>query len=151
MSVIKKDKEKVLELIKMLLSQVKVEHPRLKQVIKRELGNYIKEGDQKEVDKEVIRRLRIQNNKLVQQLVLMKDQLKQTKVNRNQLISLMSDLRKLNKSIADALGSCHSCWGNDNACQVCSGNGGPGWRNINRRLFNIYVLPALEKVYGLNK
>lgn len=105
----------------------------------------------KEINKEVIRRLKIQNKKLMEQILSLKDQLRQTKINRNQVLTRLGDFRRLNKSLAEALGSCDICWGEDRECKKCSGNGSSGWKKINRHFFNRYVLPAVEKIYGLNK
>lgn len=114
------------------------------------LENYTSGIRQEENNKEVIRRLKIQNKKLMEQIISLKDQLKQTKKNRNQVLNRLNDMRKLNKALSDALGSCNICWGNNPECPTCSGNGHSGWRNVNKRLFNIYILPVLEKIYGIN-
>jgi hypothetical protein len=59
---------------------------------------------QKENTKETIRRLRIQNKKLLEQVALFKNKLAHEKHNKAQLLSRMKDLRKLNKSLTDTLG-----------------------------------------------
>ena len=106
---------------------------------------------QTDVGKETIRRLRIQNKKLLEQVKLLKEQVKQVNAEKAQMSSGLNYLLKLNNSLAEALGSCASCWGEDAACNNCQGQGSPGWRQINKRFFNRYVLPGLEKLYGLGK
>lgn len=108
------------------------------------------ESKAQDEQKEIIRRLKIQNKKLMEQVISLKDQLKQTKKNRDQVLIRLNSMHKLNKALSDALGSCNICWGNDPECPACSGNGYSGWRNVNKRLFNIYILPVLEKIYGIN-
>ena len=101
--------------------------------------------------KEIIRRLRIQNTKLQEQLTNIKNKIKQANSEKTKLTNIMNHTIELNHLLADALGSCSNCWGEDHDCPVCSGNGIAGWRKINKRLFNVYVLPALEKLYGLSR
>jgi hypothetical protein len=100
--------------------------------------------------KEIIRRLRIQNKKLSERSVILKEKLKQTSAEKTKVIEKLANEKRLNISLSGALGSCSDCWGEDPACKNCSGRGIPGWRRINSRLFNIYVLPVLAKIYGIN-
>ena len=101
--------------------------------------------------KEIIRRLRIQNKKLQEQLVMLRKRLKQRDTEKTKIIEQVLAVKKLNNFLSDALGSCNKCWGEDPDCPTCSGNGIPGWRKINSRLFNSFVLPALENVHGLSR
>jgi hypothetical protein len=103
------------------------------------------------VDKEITRRLRIQNKKLLEHVASLKGQLKQLKADRNEIQNKLNHVNMLNNSLARATGSCSNCWGEDSNCIDCAGNGSPGWRDINKRLFNIYILPALEKLYHLSE
>ncbi|MET0637495.1 MAG: hypothetical protein ABWZ25_15795 [Chitinophagaceae bacterium] len=125
--------------------------PRLELMLNRQLEKLIKAEEQFKMVTETSRRLKIQNKKLLQQVGTMKESLKQTKLNRNQILTRFTDYKKLNRDLSDALGSCTVCWGEDDKCQVCEGNGSAGWRTINKRLFNLYVLPTMEKVYGWKK
>jgi hypothetical protein len=72
-----------------------------------------------------------------------------SKTNENEIRIRLNELMKLNNALAGALGSCNICWGEDPGCIQCSGKGFPGWHKVNKRLFNVYVLPALEKFNGL--
>ena len=101
--------------------------------------------------KEIIRRLRIQNKKLLEQLTSVRNKLKQVDAEKQSSFAKMNRAEQLNLLLAKALGSCGNCWGEDPNCIVCAGNGISGWQKVNKRLFNLYVLPALEKVYGLSK
>lgn len=101
--------------------------------------------------KEIIRRLRIQNKKLLEQLTAERTKLKQRNTEKTEALNKVSQIEQLNYHLSQALGSCDSCWGQDTNCSTCRGDGISGWRKINKRLFNVYVLPALEKLYGLSK
>lgn len=114
---------------------------------KQKKNKEIQEND----EKEIIRRLRIQNIKLQEQLTNLKKKLKQTISEKSKFIQMLDQGKELEVKLSEALGSCQYCWGNDPACIKCSGNGISGWRKINKRLFNVYVLPALDKFYGLGK
>jgi hypothetical protein len=116
----------------------------------RAMLNQIKANDSI-LNQETTRRLRIQNKKLLEQVKLLKDQLKQLNAEKEQMSSSLNYLWKLNNSFAEAVGSCNNCWGEDPDCEICKGNGSPGWKEINKRFFNIYILPGLEKLYGLSK
>jgi len=48
-------------------------------------------------------------------------------------------------ALAEALGAC-DCWGQDPRCQVCEGEGGPGWILPDRQQFATYVQPAIRAI-----
>jgi|SRR5579871_1373796 len=102
---------------------------------------------QKKMVTEIGRRLKIQNKKLLEQLQFLREEVKKSKTDKNELMTRFNLITKLNRSLSDALGSCHQCWGDDPDCAVCGGNGSSGWRDINKRLFNNYILPAIERKY----
>ncbi|MEO6613372.1 MAG: hypothetical protein ABIT05_14890 [Chitinophagaceae bacterium] len=145
------DKENQFELLQVMLKQIKKDDPGIKEFIEQQISNSDKKVKQKEISKEIIRRLRIQNKKLMEQVTLLRDQLKHNSSDKNQVMHKLKDLMKLNNSLAEALGSCNSCWGEDTECTVCLGHGSPGWKTINKRMFNLYILPSLERLYGANK
>jgi hypothetical protein len=97
--------------------------------------------------KEITRRLRIQNKKLLEQVSGLKVQVVGVKAERN---SIQKRYLKLSSALSGALGSCGQCWGEDPDCPVCRGKGSSGWRTVNKSLFNLHVLPTLEKKYGLD-
>jgi hypothetical protein len=53
-------------------------------------------------------------------------------------------LRDRNAHLADALGACGSCWGEDSACPECQGCGRPGRSMPEERLFEKIVMPAVR-------
>jgi hypothetical protein len=151
MKAVKADNKSQIAFLQAMLSQVRLDDPNVKLFIEERINNKRKNGSQKEISGEIIRRLRIQNKKLMEQVASLKARIKQSGMDQEQISIRLSELLKLNKSLSDGLGSCTICWGEDAVCDNCSGRGSPGWRKINRRSFNIYVLPTLEKLYGLSK
>jgi hypothetical protein len=129
--------------LQILLSQIKTKDPKMLLLLEQQIRAGVAAGDQKEA----VRRLRIQNKKLLEQVARYKDELAELKEDKDRIALKEKQLRKWNVVLSDALGSCSSCWGEDANCPLCNGNGQPGWRSINKRLFNSYVLPCLEKMY----
>jgi hypothetical protein len=119
---------------------------RAEEQIQRE--NLIKE---KNDQKEIIRRLRIQNKKLGEQLTILRRKLKQNNIERGKKVAKTSRIKKLDLLLSEALGSCEVCWGEDADCLSCSGKGIPGWRPIDKKLFHICVLPLLQKIFQSEK
>jgi hypothetical protein len=54
------------------------------------------------------------------------------------------DLLDRNAELAAALGACE-CWGEDEACLICFGEGGAGWVRPDRRLYARYVRHAVRR------
>jgi hypothetical protein len=135
--------------LRALLKKLDVGHPQLRKVFLEEFPS-LERMQEANNSKEIIRCLRIQNKKLLQELSHVRTRLKQESEDTGRLKNIAGYLTKLNQALSGALGSCPTCWGEDPNCTACEGNGMPGWRNINKRSFNIYVLPCLEKLYGLN-
>ncbi len=107
--------------------------------------------EEEEMPKEVLRRLRIQNKKLMEQIAVLKSKLENKTAGCELVRQQLAEIQKLNNSLAEALGSCNNCWGEETDCSHCSGQGAPGWKDINKRMFNLYILPALEKLYTPGK
>jgi hypothetical protein len=61
------------------------------------------------------------------------------------LWSELEDLRSRNRLLADALGACARCWGEDELCPVCHGRGRPGGRAPDPSLFAELVEPAWRR------
>jgi hypothetical protein len=151
MKVDKADIKNQIVILQAMLNQVRFNNPKFRLFIQHQTGvNRIK-GNPDEINKEIIRRLRIQNKKLLENIAFMKDQLKQIKTDMHNTRTQLNQIVKINNSLSQGLGSCNACWGEDPDCVNCSGEGSPGWRKINKRLFNIYVLPAIEKLQEINK
>jgi hypothetical protein len=55
-------------------------------------------------------------------------------------------LRARNDILADALGACHLCWGADEACVYCAGQGQIGAYLIDPKVFEDVIGPATQQV-----
>jgi hypothetical protein len=53
-------------------------------------------------------------------------------------------LQERSDLLADALGACSLCWGEDGHCRACRGHGQPGRSIPDQRLFEEFVLPAVR-------
>jgi hypothetical protein len=111
------NKRNQLNALQELLSQLKIHDPGIRKLIE-QLSNKSYKGDEQ---KEIIRRLRIQNKKLIQQVALLKERLLTAKEDRLKVLNNVSHIKKLNASLAEALGSCSICWGEDPSCTSCKG------------------------------
>jgi hypothetical protein len=58
----------------------------------------------------------------------------------------MQALRSRNAMLADALGACHLCWGDDPACAYCAGQGSIGAYLIDPAVFEDVIGPAMRQV-----
>lgn len=54
-------------------------------------------------------------------------------------------LRDLQEALADALGACPDCFGDDADCRECAGHGVPGSAEPDRELFQRVVVPAMRR------
>ena len=48
--------------------------------------------------------------------------------------------------LARALGACSTCWGTDQSCELCHGDGLPGYGPPDEDLFHEFVAPAIRKM-----
>jgi hypothetical protein len=55
-------------------------------------------------------------------------------------------LRTRNEMLAEALGACSQCWGDDRECDYCGGEGRVGSYLISARVFEQVVGPALDQI-----
>ena len=149
MKVDKADIKNQIVILKAMLNQVRYNNPKFKLFNQHQIGVKRIKSNIDDINIEIIRRLRIQNKKLMTNIATLKSQLKNCKSDSGVTKKQLHVLQKLNNSLSRGLGSCPKCWGDDPHCENCAGNGAPGWQKINKKLFNIYVLPALEKLYGL--
>lgn len=51
-----------------------------------------------------------------------------------------------NDTLAAALGACPKCWGGDDHCDACDGDGAPGAAAPDHHLFNELILPAVRRI-----
>lgn len=58
----------------------------------------------------------------------------------------LEELRERNDLLAEALGACHVCWGEDHDCEVCRGEGYPGFFRPDSDMFRQYVTPAAQRL-----
>lgn len=58
----------------------------------------------------------------------------------------LEELRERNDSLAEALGACHLCWGEDLECEACGGSGRPGTYLPDTDMFRHYVRPAIQRL-----
>jgi hypothetical protein len=58
----------------------------------------------------------------------------------------LEGLRARTEQLADALGACALCWGDDGACRRCRGRGRTGGRRPDPTLFDELVAPALHRL-----
>ncbi|HET9198987.1 MAG TPA: hypothetical protein VFN92_12135 [Solirubrobacterales bacterium] len=65
------------------------------------------------------------------------------------LYAEVAERRERQRLLADALGACERCFGEDEACPVCRGRGRPGGRRPDPVLFEELVKPALRRVEDL--
>ena len=68
---------------------------------------------------------------------------------RERLQSVQNELHALRDHediLAEALGACCLCWGEDNQCRACRGRGRPGFSVPDEELFEELVLPAVRIV-----
>lgn len=63
----------------------------------------------------------------------------------------IDELEDLTTSLAEALGACTLCFGSDQFCQECGGNGGPGHFAPERRAFEFFVLPVINRMKRARK
>lgn len=131
-----------------ILNQLNQSDPQIRQLIEQQLMMNEKKKKEQVPVEEIVRRFRIQNRKLHDQGIALKQQLKQFKDEHDKMVVYLDHFLKLNNTLSAALGSCENCWGEDQNCDKCNGQGIPGWREVNKRLFNNYVQPCLEKLYG---
>jgi len=55
-------------------------------------------------------------------------------------------LREVNDTLSSALGACSRCWGGDENCRACGGDGAPGSALPDQRLFNELILPTVRRI-----
>lgn len=61
------------------------------------------------------------------------------------LYAELEELRLRTRTLADALGACARCWGEDPDCPVCRGRGHPGGRAPDPELFDYWVAPVARR------
>jgi hypothetical protein len=140
-----------LEILKGLLRRMHLDEQDLLELVNKEKINHQLQEKIGDISREIMRRFRIQNKKLREQVSLMKDRSRQQVKQQQALEAEAARLRILLKSVAEALGACPLCMGEDLACPTCSGAGLPGWKPVSRRAFNQYILPVMDALKTMSK
>lgn len=68
---------------------------------------------------------------------------------KRKILRLQEEHRNLserNNNIAEALGACRLCWGEDSSCDFCRGRGSPGFFPLDEELFEYYITPVLIRM-----
>jgi hypothetical protein len=98
------------------------------------------EGEDEAVIEPVASRLSAQRTQKMAQAVT------QLRQKFTALYQELEELREKNDALAEALGACHLCWGEDTNCQICRGQGRSGANLPDRKLFAQLVAPALRRL-----
>jgi hypothetical protein len=61
------------------------------------------------------------------------------------LYAEVESLRARTATLADALGACKTCWGEDASCPACRGRGRAGGRSPEPNLFESTIAPAIRR------
>src|SRR5688572_17162735 len=105
-----------IEILKRILNRLENEHRETDLLNgNRKNGFYVK-SRQTAISVEIMRRFRIQNKKLMEQVTLLKDQLKHATGSHPQNAKDLKLLLTFNSELSEALGSCPECWGEDPNC-----------------------------------
>jgi hypothetical protein len=81
--------------LKTLSKKVRKGSPQFKLAIDQENQNLNNKENKKEINKEIIRRLRIQNKKLIEQVIRFKEEIKKAENNRIQVRNSINELLEL--------------------------------------------------------
>jgi hypothetical protein len=90
----RENKKNASEDLKSFINKFRKNNPRLDIVLKTDDQNR-KSENQAEINKEIIRRLRIQNKKLIEQVNKLKEELRKKKYNKIEVINRINDLLTL--------------------------------------------------------
>lgn len=82
-----------------MLNQISLEDPKFKSLIRQQISNAWKKREQRAIDRETIRRLKIQNKKLLERVAFLKEQLKTIKKDKKQMLNRIKQFVKLNNPL----------------------------------------------------
>lgn len=88
-------------------------------------------------------KLKGQLKRLSQQNQQLKQRLSRAGRERRELLEYLDYLLDLNQGFSAAVGACE-CWGEDEECTTCQGDGTPGWQPRQEEAFAAMVAPALS-------
>lgn len=93
MIVVQENKRKSEKNMKLVVSKSEKSNLPIKLIINDE--KHFADRNNKEINKETIRRLRIQNKKLIEQIIKLKEEIKKSKINRAHVLNHINELLKL--------------------------------------------------------
>lgn len=135
-----------IDILKRILRRLENEHQGQDSSIQNQGNELTVKSRQTAIGVEIMRRFRIQNKKLMEQVALLKDQLKYASGSQPLNAKDKKLLMDFNVELSEALGSCPECWGENPSCHNCRGQGVPGWRIGDKNHFK-NVLPVLKKLF----
>jgi len=115
-----------------------------------QLKTFVQIMRQQQAEEEEALEEEIPYEEVVQDSTLKKALIKEQKKSRKfiQLFKMQQQelnfLDGISEELAAALGACSSCWGQEDDCEYCRGNGIPGFYPPEKKAFNEWVSPALR-------
>ena len=88
-------------------------------------------------------KLKGQLKRLSQQNQQLNQRLSRAGRERREMLEYLDYLLDLNQGFSAAVGACE-CWGEDESCETCHGDGTPGWQPRQEEAFAVMVAPALS-------
>ena len=135
-----------IDILKRILKKLEGENQEQDLSIQNQNNGLSVKSRQTAISVEIMRRFRIQNKKLMEQVALLKDKLKYATGSQPLNAKDKKLLLDFNVELSEALGSCPECWGENQSCHNCQGHGVPGWRTGDKNHFK-NVLPVLKKLF----
>ena len=113
------------------------------------LQNLIKQREQVSEEDDIDKEVYLEEGGLEEQQTQDKDTKHLVQLAR-EMYRELSGLRRRNDELADALGACYLCWGEDKSCSECHGRGQPGFAAPDREMFQYYVKPVIIRLKKLH-
>lgn len=89
------ERQKQLDYIRSILDQNEIDKGEIKKAVEQLVENFYQKTGEEKVSKEVMRGLRIQNKKLLEQVTILKEEIKKTKLNKTRVLNQINELLKL--------------------------------------------------------
>jgi hypothetical protein len=136
------------------LTQIAGEDQKLKQLLSiyqaHQASQETKTGDQEE--------LSAKYKRLIGVLKKYKEDAKNMEAKVAEIETQFARLEQITDELAAAVGACPNCWGQAWNCQFCHGKGKPGTYDVDKEIFEQYIVPlfkkqawALEMVQKMNR
>ena len=114
--------------------------------IARVVGTFLEEQSHEEEDAESDDSSKGERHRHATEVEHLSKLLRDAQEEISRLAAELSAATSHNDELAEALGACPECWGEERECGVCRGRGAPGSRRPPRDLFRRYVAPVLDAV-----